>query len=276
MPTCNDCKKDLAKAYFSKNQLRKEPSGRRCKACITANPGNGNSEGIGNLITNRPIDGGAADGAFVNDPISESSPKIPETEEEMKIKAEEGTDEGTTIDCEATNGDSLVDDDPSAEVVVDTPLKRDNDRILIDVVPALVVVVDTPVEIDADGIVIDVVPDTLEISDDIHEYVEEESHLIAEDTAGLTIAEVADLTSVPTEEVTYHNEILLDQGAIGSDAPDRPKKVEDSEVDDVGIPQAPSFIRIGICAMDKKSRSKPMVSLVYSTFMIMRMIERML
>lgn len=34
MPTCSDCQSDLAKADFSKNQLRKDPNSRRCKACV--------------------------------------------------------------------------------------------------------------------------------------------------------------------------------------------------------------------------------------------------
>ncbi len=34
MPTCSECEADLAKAKFSKNQLRKDPSNRKCKDCI--------------------------------------------------------------------------------------------------------------------------------------------------------------------------------------------------------------------------------------------------
>lgn len=34
MPNCCDCNKSLSKAQFSKNQLRKDPSSRRCKACV--------------------------------------------------------------------------------------------------------------------------------------------------------------------------------------------------------------------------------------------------
>ena len=34
MPACSECEEDLAKTKFSKNQLRKDPSSRKCKDCI--------------------------------------------------------------------------------------------------------------------------------------------------------------------------------------------------------------------------------------------------
>lgn len=36
MPICCDCNQSLAKTEFSKNQLRKDPNSRRCKACVEA------------------------------------------------------------------------------------------------------------------------------------------------------------------------------------------------------------------------------------------------
>ena len=121
MPVCCDCQKDLAKAKFSKNQLRKDPGSRRCKQCVQI------------LLDNENAKATAASTESIVKDLPE--PVVPEEKTEVPL-VETQVDLATqTVDANVKVENSVEDSLESPTVLSDSPKVGEIDESVENAVP---------------------------------------------------------------------------------------------------------------------------------------------
>ena len=313
MPTCCGCQKDLAKAAFSKNQLRKDPDSKRCKACVklmTAGTSTGNStaEVIAPLVpekiqstvqTPTPESVSATETAPVPVPIPETeAPKQtsvvtePPTDVDEKNKAEisslEVEQEGSkkkeeileTDAAAAAAPDQPTVDEPVPEPELATSTETADQKSVTELTEEKIIDehVDSAIileQLSSDEIDKHSSSATAITSNAKRDEMDEKKETEGFGVGGSTILNEIDNMNMPIPDesmVTKIVKVVFPTDAkvdvVAQIMKEVPGKVmldhnkETESVGDLSTRTSNHRIQVGICAMDKKARSKPMVSVI--------------
>ena len=314
MPTCCECQKDLAKAAFSKNQLRKDPGSKRCKACVklmTAGTSTGNStagvvaplvpEKIQSTVrTPTPESVSATETAPVPVPETEALKQIsvvtePPTDVDEKNKADvsslEVEQEGSKKKEEILETDAAAAaapyqptvDEPVPEPELATSTETADQKSVTEVPEENIIDehVDSAIileQLSCDEIDKDSSSATATASnarrdemDEMDEKKETEGFGVGEstilneiDNMNMSIPDDSMVTKIV--KVVFPTDAKVD--VVAQIMKEVPGKVmldhnkETESVGDLSTRTSNHRIQVGICAMDKKARSKPMVSVI--------------
>ena len=274
MPTCSNCNEDLLRAEYSTSQLRKDPSSRKCKSCVK-------------LITT------GTTGTTVTTGTTESvvdEPAEIEDDDTNNVNNETAADDaGTNIDIGtidiATHANDAIIDAIITNTQIDTCDTFDVDHarntcISPDAAAAAAAAAAVPgdihvdhldfhIDLDADALVVSVSDETPVKSNILFgdqavvgeqmnvEQMNDDEFILDE-----TVSEM-EIEAGTENEHEHEHEAEHEENLVPS-PPSQIQVIPEEVTCQTGIeqepPQAPSLIRIGICAMDKKARSKPMVS----------------
>lgn len=269
MPVCCDCQKDLAKAKFSKNQLRKDPGSRRCKQCVQI------------LLDDENAKATAASTESIVKDVPE--PVVPEEKTEVPL-VETQVDLATqTVDANVKVENSVEDSLESPTVLSDSPKVGEIDESVEIAVPDANKVeqsVSTTSELNNENKDEKEDTDNVENASNISEAKIIETHLEKNDDEKETSIDV-DIEAKETVSEGIVKEVIEinDVETIQNSALDKDKdntlvqssgelsRLTCETISDLGDTPVPAEvvgnrIRLGICAMDKKARSKPMVSVL--------------
>ena len=269
MPVCCDCQKDLAKAKFSKNQLRKDPGSRRCKQCVQI------------LLDDENAKATAASTESIVKDVPE--PVVPEEKTEVPL-VETQVDLATqTVDANVKVENSVEDSLESPTVLSDSPKVGEIDESVEIAVPDANKVeqsVSTTSELNNENKDEKEDTDNVENASNISEAKNIETHLEKNDDEKETSIDV-DIEAKETVSEGIVKEVIEinDVETIQNSALDKDKdntlvqssgelsRLTCETISDLGDTPVPAEvvgnrIRLGICAMDKKARSKPMVSVL--------------
>lgn len=269
MPVCCDCQKDLAKAKFSKNQLRKDPGSRRCKQCVQI------------LLDDENAKATAASTESIVKDVPE--PVVPEEKTEVPL-VETQVDLATqTVDANVKVENSVEDSLESPTVLSDSPKVGEIDESVENAVPDANKVeqsVSTTSELNNENKDEKEDTDNVENASNISEAKIIETHLEKNDDEKETSIDV-DIEAKETVSEGIVKEVIEinDVETIQNSALDKDKdntlvqssgelsRLSCETISDLGDTPVPAEavgnrIRLGICAMDKKARSKPMVSVL--------------
>lgn len=276
MPVCCDCQKDLAKAKFSKNQLRKDPGSRRCKQCVQILLDNENAQAPAasteNIVKDVPTPAISEEKTEVL--LADTQVDLGTDTVDANVEVEKELLETPTALAESPKVDTGDISNISEAKIVETRLENNDDEketsIGVDIqakepVGGATALAESP-NVD--------VEDTSNISEaenaEMKKDDEKETSIgvdieVKEPISGEIVKEVIEIKDVETIQNSAldkdkDNTFVQSTGELSrlscetiSDLGDTPVPVEN-----VG-----NRIRLGICAMDKKARSKPMVCTVY-------------
>ena len=270
MPVCCDCQKDLAKAKFSKNQLRKDPVSRRCKQCVQI------------LLDNENAKATAASTESIVKDLPE--PVVPEEKTEVPL-VETQVDLATqTVDANVKVENSVEDSLESPTVLSDSPKVGEIDESVENAVPdanKVEQVVSTTSELNNENKDEKEDTDNVENASNISEAKNIETHLEKNDdeketSIGVDIEAKEPVSGGIVKEVIEINDVeTIQNSALDKDKDNtlvqssgELSRLTCETISDLGDTPVPAEvvgnrIRLGICAMDKKARSKPMVCTVY-------------
>ena len=268
MPVCCDCQMDLAKAKFSKNQLRKDPGSRRCKQCVQI------------LLDDENAKATAASTESIVKDVPE--PVVPEEKTEVPL-VETQVDLATqTVDANVKVENSVEDSLESQTVLSDSPKVGEIDESVEIAVPDANKVeqsVSTTSELNNENKDEKEDTDNVENASNLSEAKNIETHLEKNDDEKETSIGVDIEAKEPVSEGIVKEVIEInDVETIQNSALDKDKdntlvqssgelsRLTCETISDLGDTPVPAEvvgnrIRLGICAMDKKARSKPMVGL---------------
>lgn len=286
MPTCCDCNQSLTKTQFSKNQLRKDPNSRRCKACVQVLTLQ--EETDQQIRQNQETNNDPPKEAIL---IEESLPLAEKKEVKDTILDEIKTEElNQKLNCVevASKPDDVSSCTEQSSIVVKScggglPIDKETSILAVHVVTNITqedqfYMKENPSQVSMESQITTIDPGDLQ--GEVEEKkekdpLEEIPNLVSVPSITLVDAVCDDKMNSPhvedemtlvldsTEQemkvATTEDDQGNDAAVVTLDATHCPK-AETSVTEDSSDQSASTRVRVGICAMDKKARSKPMVS----------------